>query len=87
MQTNKNIAKDSELAKRGQALIDAGQAYWDEYRRVCGGDAVVWLLDDEGKLIVFTRGEYRGQIMENINRIRETMFFNGEQAAPLSPER
>jgi len=68
VQTNKVIARDSELGERGQDLLAAAKAYWDEYQRVCDSAAVVWLDDDSGHFVLFTRGEYRSAIMDSATR-------------------
>ena len=63
MQTNKTIGKDTKLHKRGQELLDAAYAYWQEYQKECGSAAVVWLEADDGHFVLFTRGEYKSDIM------------------------
>ena len=78
MQTNKTISKDSELYKAGQELINAASNYWKEYQKEIGGAAVVWLSDESGHLIVFTREEYRNTIMHNIqvNKLFNESFMS-----------
>jgi hypothetical protein len=34
-----------------------------------GSSAIVWLQNEDGNLILFTRGEYREQIMREVDRI------------------
>lgn len=68
METNKNIKRDSELYRKGQALLDAAYEYWEEYCKECEASAVVWLDDDSGHFVLFTRGEYKESILETANR-------------------
>lgn len=49
-------------------LIAAAYAYWRELGAVAGSRAVLWLEDTAGRVVIFTRGEYRQHLMENIER-------------------
>lgn len=69
METNMNAETYEELKAKGDALILAARAFWLAHRQACGPCAVVWLKDTSGHLIVFTRGEYRDQIMRNVGPI------------------
>ena len=60
---------EDDLAKRGQELVDAAQAYWDEYHRQGLKGAVVWLQDEDGRLVVFTRGEYAEYLKTAVNQL------------------
>lgn len=66
MQTNKTAG--GELRDAGQRLLDAAYEFWKVHQRECGPCAVVWLKDDDGRLVVFTRGEYASAIMQGIER-------------------
>jgi hypothetical protein len=61
------ITPKTELKEKGQALIAAAYEYWKEFQKVSGPAAVVWIEDDSGHLICFTRGEYKEIIMKNIS--------------------
>lgn len=62
-------AAQSEPTLRDYAddLVDAGHDFWKACKREAGGGAVRWLSCDDGTLIVFTRGEYRHQIMSVVS--------------------
>ncbi len=62
-----NAEIHEELQAKGQALILAALEFWQVHRQLAGPRAVVWLEDTSGHLIVFTRGEYRGQLFSNIH--------------------
>jgi len=66
METNMNPEAYIELRESGQILISSARAFWEVHQKLCGPRAVVWLEDDSGGLILFTRGEYKSQIMRNI---------------------
>lgn len=69
MATNKVIDNNSELARRGAALLEAANEYWEQYQKDVGGPgAVVWLENTNGHFILFTRGEYKEAIMAAANR-------------------
>lgn len=63
MQTNKTIERDSELYKKAMDLFNAANEYWKEYQRVIGSAAVVWIENDNGHFILFTRSEYKSSIL------------------------
>jgi hypothetical protein len=71
METNMNAAAHAELRKKGQALIEAARAFWEVHRSIGGPRAVVWLSSTDGSLVVFTRAEYRDQILANVRPISE----------------
>lgn len=68
METNKTIAKDSELADRARALLSAAYDYWQTYQKECARGAVVWLEGDDGHFVLFTRSEYKESIMASVYR-------------------
>jgi hypothetical protein len=61
-----NFMPTGALKAKGRALLVAAYDFWKEHQKVCGAWAVVWISDNSGKLVVFTRSEYRGDIMRNI---------------------
>ncbi len=69
MTTNARLKDDSELYKRGQELIAAAHSYWQEYQKHFRRSAVVWLEDEGGSAVVFTRGEYKREIMSAVEQI------------------
>ena len=78
MQTNKQIEHGSNLEKMAQNLIAAAYEYWQEYQKEVGTSAVVWLEDNSGHFILFTRGEYKDSIISRAtNETRnEPVMFN-----------
>lgn len=66
METNMNAAIHDELKTKGQALLNSAYDFWKVHKSICGPRAVVWLEDDSGHFVLFTRSEYRNQIMGNI---------------------
>lgn len=69
VETNLQTASDTELYEAAQVLLDAAMDYWEVYRRVIGGAAVVWVKDTDGRMVVLTRGEYQAELMRNIDRL------------------
>lgn len=65
MVTNKSIAPGSGLSGKGKALILAAYEYWQAYVEELGPAAVVWLEDDSGHFVLFTRSEYKDFIVRN----------------------
>ena len=56
-----------ELDRLGKALLDAAYAYWRQAGKELGAAAIYWLDDDDGKTVIFTRGEYRGHLMSAVD--------------------
>ncbi len=71
METCTNTMVDKELLESGKKLIKAARDFWEVHQKACGPRAVVWLKDDAGGLVLFTRGEYKDQIMENVGFLSE----------------
>lgn len=57
---------DDALKDRAQALIAAGQAYFNVMRERGLAGGCVWLTAMDGSMVVFTRGEYRERLLWNI---------------------
>ena len=69
MQTNKTLEPDSELGRKGTALIEAAYEYWKQYQKDVGGPgAVVTLEAADGHFVLFTRGEYKSAILSAAHR-------------------
>lgn len=64
-----------ELQELGAKWLDAGYAYWTAAQKEDIGGAIVWIADLNGYTCVFTRGEYRQTLMNNIDRIGPTRYF------------
>jgi len=62
METSRTINIGSELEIKAKVLLAAAHEYWMEYRKQ-GGGAVVWLENDNGHFVLFTRSEYKESIM------------------------
>ena len=63
METNRRIPEDSELAHKARALFQAARDYWEAFQCDHGPSAVVWVENDNGHFVLFTRGEYKESIM------------------------
>ncbi len=55
-----------KLEACAQRWLDVSREYWDAFQKVCGHAAVVWVRDTNGRMAVFTRGEYEHDLLENI---------------------
>ena len=69
------VRTDDSLEATAQRLIIAAHAYWKKLGSEIGQRAVIWLEDTSGRLAIFTRGEYREQLMRNIGLINGPHFF------------
>lgn len=60
------LATDQELHDACAAVTLAGRKFWEARARVLGSAAVVWVEDHDGALVIYTRGEYRQQLLAAI---------------------
>lgn len=57
---------DQELRDGAQALLDAGHAYFNLMRKRGLAGGCIWLTGMDGAMVIFTRGEYRQKLLDNI---------------------
>jgi len=50
-------------------LLQAAVEWWGASKRAGVSGAVKWLDSDDGALLIYTRGEYRDQLMKNIHEL------------------
>lgn len=60
---------DEKRFAAAQKLLDAAQEFWEACQAEGQYGAVQWLLGSGGELLVYTRGEYRRQLMQNIDTL------------------
>ena len=66
-----------DVREAAQKAIDAMHEF---FRVHPSHGAVIWLEDDAGRVLVFTRGEYRDKLMAAIEYPAETEYFQiGEE--------
>lgn len=57
---------DKELQDAAQRLLEECQTYYDLMRKRGLAGGCIWLTGGEGQMVVYTRGEYRQQLLINI---------------------
>lgn len=57
---------DEKRLAAGKKLLEAAYEFWDACHQEGQYGAVQWLEGTLGELVIFTRGEYRSQLMQNI---------------------
>lgn len=55
------------MYKTAQKLLNAAHAFWEASWLSGSHGAVRWLEDDQGRLLIYSRGEYREQLLRNIH--------------------
>ena len=63
------MTTSNELKEKAEALLDAAYDYWEQMQKDAGRTSVVWVEDDNGRAVIFTRSEYRKQLMENVHKV------------------
>ena len=69
MQAGFQVKSSSKLMEAGTRFLEAAREYRKAFLEDVGGAAVIWLTDKDGSMVIFTRGEYRSTLMENIHRL------------------
>lgn len=71
---------DKKRQEAGAKLLEAAQEFWDACHEEGQYGAVQWLEGSLGELLIYTRGEYRQQLMANIHGMSSAKvhFFQGE---------
>ena len=72
---------DEKRRAAAQKLLDAAHEFWSACHSEGQYGAVQWLTGTTGELVIFTRGEYRERLMENIHTLPnvEKMHLFGEE--------
>ena len=73
---------DEKRRKSAQKLLDAAHEFWlSEFEAGQRSGAVKWLTGSQGELIIFTREEYREELLENIWTLhqKEKIHLFGEE--------
>jgi len=71
---SENQAPES-LRTAADRLLQSAYAYWKELGAAVGSRAVIWLEDADGRVVIFTRGEYRQHLMESIHQRGHELHF------------
>lgn len=71
---------DEKRIAAAQKLLDVAQEFWNACHEEGQYGAVQWLQDEGGRLLIYTRGEYRDRLLSNIVSLPDTKihYFNGE---------
>lgn len=74
-ESSRLIAETDDRMVKARALLLAAHEYWESCKRAGDTCAVRWIEDTAGRLLIFTRGEYRDTLMRNIEPMRPVMDF------------
>lgn len=71
----------ADLQEEAERFTQAGMAYRDAMIKAGIGGAVAWVSGDNG-MVIFTRGEYREQLLQNIHRLGPVTHFGSMTEEP-----
>lgn len=79
---------DEKRKATGMKLLEAAQYFWDACQQEGQYGAIQWLEGSCGELLIYTRGEYRQQLLNNIHGMPSSKihFFRGEIIPNEEPE-
>lgn len=72
------ISKESERYKTADKLLKVAAEFWQACHKEGQYGAVQWLTGDSGELVIYTRGEYRETLLQNIDVIGTPVERFGE---------
>ena len=58
---------DDKRKIAGEKLLDAAREFWDACHEEGQYGAVQWLEGSNGEFLIYTRGEYKKQLLDVIN--------------------
>lgn len=67
-------------------LLNAAQEWWEASKRANVHGAVKWLDSEEGALLIYTRGEYKDVLMQNIHKLGQEPIRFVSAAPPCEVE-
>lgn len=78
---------DEKRKAAGIKLLAAAQEFWDACHEEGQYGAIQWLEGSDGELLIYTRGEYRQTLLNNIHTLplQKVVYFKGE-AIPRDDE-
>jgi len=68
-QTNGVIPRSNPLHKKGAKLMQAAYEYWIEYNKQFSPGAVVVVENTKGHFLLFTRSEYKNQMLSVVDNL------------------
>jgi hypothetical protein len=71
---------DKKRMATGKKLLEAAQEFWEACHEEGQYGAIQWLEGTNNELIIYTRSEYREQLLNNIHALPSSKvhFFKGE---------
>lgn len=69
-----------DLRKVAAVFTEAGFAYWEAAHKAGMHGAIMWVTSEDGAMVLYTRGEYQQQILNNIARTGPTTSFGAMKA-------
>lgn len=79
------IKREDPRHAAAQKVIDAMYEYWQLSYGTEDSCAVRWIQDANGKVVIFTRGEYRDVLMQSVGDIHNNQ--NPRPTKMFEPER
>lgn len=66
----------AQLREVGERLHNVAYEYWEACHKAgIPSGAVQWITYQDGSMVIFTRGEYKSQLMANIDRQGSSFSF------------
>ena len=73
------IKRDSKRHETAEKLLETAMEFWIACNDEGQYGAVQWLIGETGELIIYTRGEYKDRLMENIDKLGTEIYHFEEQ--------
>jgi len=64
------VGNDSKLYELAERVFEAFNDFWTERNLIVGTDnPITYISDEDGKTLIYTRGEYAEELIEGINKL------------------
>lgn len=59
---------NSKLKDQADKLFKSFKEYWELFQKEVGPAAVIWIQDESGELIMYTRGEQADHLINSVRK-------------------
>ena len=80
MTNEKQSTELKELDEACRHLLESAHRFWKLQEKITDSGAVKWVTFHDGSVLVFTRGEYKDQLMRNIEPLSGPLTFVDKRA-------
>lgn len=70
-----DIKINTPLYMKAQNVFNAMNEFMEERNGIFAPKGTIWIEDTSGRVLIFTKGEQRNELMKNIDQLDDTKYF------------